>query len=206
MAEANLRTLLPENWPILDEDVGLETAQAQLDATDLGDGLPLVPPTVRRLSAMLEGVYDPSFSHGFMAPLFGELTTATVAYQCVLAGCRPAELPVVLTAAIACLDPDFNLLGLMTTTGSAAVATLVHGPIVDALGMNASINCLGPGNRANASIGRAVSLALGHPFGATGVRMTLTMARELHLTGAKTALLGICAAGGLGAAAVLEGV
>ncbi len=50
------------------------------------------------------------------------------------------------------------------------------------------------------------SLALGHPFGATGVRMTLTMARELHLTGAKTALLGICAAGGLGAAAVLEGV
>ncbi len=50
------------------------------------------------------------------------------------------------------------------------------------------------------------SVALGHPFGATGVRMALTMARELHLTDAKTALLGICAAGGLGAAAVLERV
>ncbi len=50
------------------------------------------------------------------------------------------------------------------------------------------------------------SVALGHPFGATGARMALTMARELHLTGAKTALLGICAAGGLGAAAVLERV
>ncbi|MDP2305711.1 MAG: acetyl-CoA C-acyltransferase [Pseudomonadota bacterium] len=48
------------------------------------------------------------------------------------------------------------------------------------------------------------SVALGHPFGATGVRMALTMARELHLTDARTALLGICAAGGLGAAAVLE--
>jgi acetyl-CoA acetyltransferase len=50
------------------------------------------------------------------------------------------------------------------------------------------------------------SVALGHPFGATGARMVLTMARELHLSGAKTALLGICAAGGLGAAAVLERV
>jgi acetyl-CoA acyltransferase len=48
------------------------------------------------------------------------------------------------------------------------------------------------------------SLALGHPFGATGARMVTTMANELALTGKKTALLGICAAGGLGAAAVLE--
>jgi acetyl-CoA acyltransferase len=50
------------------------------------------------------------------------------------------------------------------------------------------------------------AVAIGHPFGATGGRMALTMARELHLTGARTALLGICAAGGLGAAAVLERV
>lgn len=50
------------------------------------------------------------------------------------------------------------------------------------------------------------SLALGHPFGATGARMALTMAHELARTGARTAVLGICAAGGLGAAAVLEAV
>jgi len=50
------------------------------------------------------------------------------------------------------------------------------------------------------------SVALGHPFGATGARMVTTMANELHATGKKTALLGICAAGGLGAAAVLERV
>jgi len=48
------------------------------------------------------------------------------------------------------------------------------------------------------------SLALGHPFGATGARMVTTMANELHRTGKQHALLGICAAGGLGAAAVLE--
>jgi acetyl-CoA acyltransferase len=50
------------------------------------------------------------------------------------------------------------------------------------------------------------SIALGHPFAATGARMVTTMANELSLTGKATALLGICAAGGLGAAAVLERV
>ncbi len=50
------------------------------------------------------------------------------------------------------------------------------------------------------------SIALGHPFGATGARMVTTMANELALSGKQTALLGICAAGGLGAAAVLERV
>jgi acetyl-CoA acyltransferase len=50
------------------------------------------------------------------------------------------------------------------------------------------------------------SIALGHPFGATGARIVTTMANELALTGKQTALIGICAAGGLGAAAVLERV
>jgi acetyl-CoA acyltransferase len=50
------------------------------------------------------------------------------------------------------------------------------------------------------------SLALGHPFAATGARMVTTMANELDRTQKRTALLGICAAGGLGAAAVLERV
>lgn len=48
------------------------------------------------------------------------------------------------------------------------------------------------------------SLALGHPFGATGARMVTTMANALHRTKKQHAVLGICAAGGLGAAAVLE--
>lgn len=50
------------------------------------------------------------------------------------------------------------------------------------------------------------SIAIGHPFAATGARMITTMANELHRAGKGTALLGICAAGGLGAAAVLEHV
>jgi acetyl-CoA acyltransferase len=50
------------------------------------------------------------------------------------------------------------------------------------------------------------SIAIGHPFAATGARMVTTMANELARSTAGTALLGICAAGGLGAAAVLERV
>lgn len=50
------------------------------------------------------------------------------------------------------------------------------------------------------------SIAIGHPFGATGARMVTTMMNELKLLDKSTALLGICAAGGQGAAAVLERV
>ena len=48
------------------------------------------------------------------------------------------------------------------------------------------------------------SVAIGHPFGATGARMATTMANELHATDSEFALMGICAAGGLAAGAVLE--
>ena len=154
------------DYPTVSDSLSWEDVQTRLESAELGDGLPLVPPTEARLAAMLSGVSDPDESLGFMPPLFGEITPRAVAYNAVLAGCRPAELKIVIAAALACLEPEFNLLGLMTTTGSAAVATLVHGPIVSELGLNAGINLLGPGNRANAAIGRAVSLVLRNIGGA----------------------------------------
>jgi acetyl-CoA acyltransferase len=48
------------------------------------------------------------------------------------------------------------------------------------------------------------SISLGHPFGATGTRQALTMANELVRRDSGTALITQCAAGGLGAAVVLE--
>jgi acetyl-CoA acyltransferase len=50
------------------------------------------------------------------------------------------------------------------------------------------------------------SLAIGHPFGATGARIVTTIANEFARGTGRTALIGICAAGGLGAAAVMEAV
>ena len=124
-------------WPVVSDQTGFEAAQQILAEADLSDGLPLVPPTQRRLEAMVAGMANRADSVGMMPPLFGDLTPESVAYQCVIAGCVPGELPVVLAAATAALEPDFNLLGIATTTGTAAVALCVHGPVVQRLGMNA---------------------------------------------------------------------
>lgn len=70
------------------------------------------------------------------------------------------------------------------------------------LGQDAAVGAIDP-DRLNRWGG---SLALGHPFAATGARMVTTAARGLVREDAETAILGICAAGGLGAAAVLERV
>lgn len=48
------------------------------------------------------------------------------------------------------------------------------------------------------------SIALGHPFAATGARMMHTVLRELKRRGGQFGLATACAAGGLGAAVVLE--
>ena len=48
------------------------------------------------------------------------------------------------------------------------------------------------------------SIALGHPFGATGGRLTTTLAHEMHRRDAEFGLITVCAAGGMGFAMVLE--
>jgi hypothetical protein len=153
-------------WPVVEESTTWEAAQKILTDAELSDGLPLVPPTRRRLEAMVAGLSSRTESHGMMPPMFGDITLDAVAYQCVIAGALPAELPVVLIAAQATLEPDFNLLGIATTTGTACVALCVHGAIARKLGVNAGTNCLGPGNRANASIGRALQLCIRNIGGA----------------------------------------
>jgi acetyl-CoA acyltransferase len=51
---------------------------------------------------------------------------------------------------------------------------------------------------------RGGSIALGHPFGATGARCVTTLANEMQLQSAALGLVSVCAAGGVGAAIVLE--
>ena len=48
------------------------------------------------------------------------------------------------------------------------------------------------------------SIALGHPFGATGARITTTLAREMKRRDVTFGLLSVCAQGGMGFAMVLE--
>jgi acetyl-CoA acyltransferase len=70
------------------------------------------------------------------------------------------------------------------------------------LGLSAAVGEVDPA-RLNVNGG---SIAIGHPFAATGGRMVLSTLRELKKRGGKHALLTVCAAGGLGAAIVLEAV
>jgi len=48
------------------------------------------------------------------------------------------------------------------------------------------------------------SIALGHPFGATGARIVTSVCNELQATGQQYGLVTVCAAGGMGVAMVLE--
>jgi hypothetical protein len=153
-------------WPVVGEQTSWESAQQILTEAELSDGLPLVPPTLRRLEAMVANVTNRAESRGMLPPMFGELSPDAVAYQCVIAGALPPELPAVMAAAEAILEPDFNILGIATTTGTACVALCVHGPLARSLGVNAGTNCLGAGNRANASIGRALQLVIRNIGGA----------------------------------------
>ena len=76
----------------------------------------------------------------------------------MLAGCKPEYLPVVLAALEAALEPVFTLHGVLATTYFSSPVIIVNGPIAKRIGMNSGINALGQGNRANASIGRALNL------------------------------------------------
>lgn len=156
----------PELRPLFDEAVAFEVAQARLAAAELGDGLPLVPPTERRIAEMLAGLSGRDLIMDLMPPMFGEITAEDVAYQCVMAGCRPGVVPLVVTAALATLAPEFNLLGLATTTGSAAIGLIVHGAAARTHDVAHGINCIGPGHGPNATIGRALSLVLRNIGGA----------------------------------------
>jgi acetyl-CoA acyltransferase len=48
------------------------------------------------------------------------------------------------------------------------------------------------------------SLAIGHPFGATGARITTTLANEMRRRSVEFGLISVCAQGGMGFAMVLE--
>jgi hypothetical protein len=123
------------------------------------DGLPVVPPTPERVLRMLRGTTrDPHEAIGQVPPDLGQCTVEKVAVNAVLAGCRPEYLPVVLAVVEAALTPAFCMHGLLCTTHFASPVIIVNGPIAKRIGMNSGVNALGQGNRANATIGRALQL------------------------------------------------
>jgi hypothetical protein len=125
------------------------------------DGLPVVPPTEARVLRMLDGTTRaPDEIVAVVPPDLVECTVEKVAVNAVLAGCKPEYLPVVLTAVEAACTDEFNGHGLLATTYFSSPVLIVNGPVRQAIGMNWGINALGQGNRANATIGRALQLVI----------------------------------------------
>ncbi|MDQ1402474.1 MAG: hypothetical protein QOG03_790 [Actinomycetota bacterium] len=125
------------------------------------DGLPVVPPTEIRVMRMLDGTTRaPDEIVAVIPPDLVECTVEKVAVNAVLAGCRPEYLPVVLTAVEAACTDEFNAHGLLATTYFSGPVVMVNGPVRQAIGMNSGVNALGQGNRANATIGRALQLVI----------------------------------------------
>jgi hypothetical protein len=139
-----------------DEDV-----HEAMYARGWSDGLPLVPPTPERVARMCAGTTrSPSEVVAVVPPDLVECTVEKVAINAVMAGCRPEYLPVVLAAVEAACTDEFNIHGLLATTWFSGPLVLVNGPIARAIGMNSGMNALGQGNRANATIGRALQLVI----------------------------------------------
>jgi hypothetical protein len=125
------------------------------------DGLPVVPPTPERVYSMLQGTTRaPDEVLGLMPPDLVPCTVEKVAINAVMAGCKPEYMPVLVAAVEAALIDEFGMHGLLCTTMFAGPLVLVNGPAAKRIGMNSGVNCLGQGNRANASIGRALQLVV----------------------------------------------
>jgi len=133
-----------------------------------GDGLPIVAPTPERVDAMLGalGDVDPDEVVATLPPRFGEATRRIIAVNAVMAGCAPEHLPVVISAVRALARPEVNLRGVNATTHCVAPLLIVHGEAARRGGYNGGTGAFGPGNRANATTGRAVRLVLLHVAGA----------------------------------------
>ena len=125
------------------------------------DGLPVVPPTPETVTAMVDALGgQPNRVEVRVPPRWGDLTQEVLAVNLVMAGCTPAYAPVVRAALVAMCGAHFNLNGIQTTTHMAAPLVVVNGPIRREIRMNAGGNAFGSGNRANATIGRAIRLVL----------------------------------------------
>jgi hypothetical protein len=137
-----------------------DLAEIQRVFNDKGftDGLPVIPPTREAVAAMLKGTShraDEVVAKAFAPEGLG-VTVRQVAINAVMAGCLPEQMPVLLATIEA--YQKYNLNSMLRSTNSFAFMQVVNGPIAKTLKMNSGVNAVGPGNQANAAMGRALRL------------------------------------------------
>ena len=125
------------------------------------DGLPVIPPTPVRVMRMLAGTeLEADEPIGIVPPDNIPCSVEKVAINAVMAGCKPEYFPTVIAVVRAALQDRFCMHGLLCTTYFSSPVVIVNGPESRHIGMNSGGNALGQGNRANATIGRALQLLI----------------------------------------------
>ena len=158
---SNLSDLLDAPGAAIDAEEDFEAINALCLERGWGDGLPIVPPTAQRVEQMLAFCDRPwNESIAKVAPRYGEATPLRLAANAVMAGCRPEYFPIYMLAMEAMCEEPFNLYGIQATTHLCAPLVIVNGPGAREIGINSGHNAFGPGTPANATIGRAIRLAL----------------------------------------------
>jgi hypothetical protein len=146
----------------VDPNVWSDGFYESLTDLGLGDGLPVVLPTEMRVAAMMATVARPpdQVLLADLVPSGIPVTVQALAANAVMAGCRPEYFPIVLAAFEAMAEPQFRLRQAAITTHPGATLLMVSGPLAERLRISSGAGCLGPGHRANMTIGRALCLTL----------------------------------------------
>ena len=131
------------------------------------DGLPIIPATPEAVAEFVAASGRAAADViAALPPRKGEATVEAIAVNAVMAGCRPEYMSVILAAIDAVSDRGYPLEFIQVTTNPMTPFFLVNGPIRHKIDLNCGAGCLGPGWRANATIGRAVRLILQNVGGA----------------------------------------
>ena len=131
-------------------------------AQRMSDGLPVIEPTDARVARMVvaSGRQPDEVVVNSLSPSGAPLSVQQAAACAVMAGCEARGFPLVLAALEAMAQPQYQLHLASITTHQGGHLMLFSGPLAHAAGLASGRGCLGPGHRANVSIGRAVSMAL----------------------------------------------
>jgi hypothetical protein len=160
-AEQNPQPNKTEESPIFEYEGNIKVLNGSFYRRGWTDGLPIIPPTEEAVREMMAGVdLPPEHVVGKFPPRLGKATVEKIAVNAVMAGALPIFMPVFVAGVQAIIDKhtDFGVFGV--STGSWAPFWSINGPIRKQIGLNCSTGALSPGDIANATIGRTMSLII----------------------------------------------
>ena len=150
---------IPLKSKVVDVEEDPEAIFEDFYARGWTDGLPVIPPTPARVERMIAAGGRPANEVvAILEPRNAPATVEKIAINAVMAGCHPSYFPVLLTIVECMPHPGVDPLGMNTTTNPVWLMSVVNGPVRQKLNINSGYGVLGPGWRANATIGRATRL------------------------------------------------